>query len=147
MTKLKVEFQNLCVYSERDPEEYGSWSEDYDNSVVSVSLSDRPNVICPESLKKGDIAFLVWLEVSEGDSFGNATAKRVEAVAVLSEKHLAEYLQTKIELHDKQTSEFDAQKNKVEAQIGSFKIPFYAFWAGDMFSNIHSINVEEIIIQ
>ena len=146
MTKLKVNIKTLCLYSEREDEEYGSWSSEYSNHIESVSFSDNPNVICPEPLKKGDKAFLLWIEVSEGDSFGNAVAKTVEPVAVLKNKALLEKLQEYIKDHDKQAANFCSQKNKVEAIIGPFKIPFYAFWAGDMFSNIYSINIEELTI-
>jgi len=80
--KLYVSVSEVCTYSEREPEDYGSWEERYDFSVVAVHRS-KPETLrgwwdgeafeVPFEVAAGDTVYVLSMSYNTGDSFGRAS--------------------------------------------------------------------------
>lgn len=96
--KLWVNYTKDLENSESDINydgDYVSWSEDYNYSVNSVTLSsivgnyDYDEFEVPFEVAEGDEVFVVYARYSDGDSFGTARGKG-EIIEVFKDKKLAD---------------------------------------------------------
>lgn len=90
---LFVQYNEVCTHSEREPEEYGSWREDYDFSITGVSLTSRESwneekLGCLVDVKAGEPVFVLYMTYSTGDTFGHAEGKG-EVIWVFKDPALA----------------------------------------------------------
>jgi hypothetical protein len=75
MIKVLVEYDERCTHSEREPKQYGSWSEQYSSSITNVRRisddEDRPYRSDVFAVPEGtDKVYVVYMIYSTGDSFG-----------------------------------------------------------------------------
>lgn len=106
----KVNIRSYCTHSEREPEQFGSWSESYDNSFIGIHKNPKggyPDVVSELDIAPGEEVWVVWLEYSTGDSFGWSDRGGTETIAVFREYSDAERLQKELE-------------KKTEYEFGSF---------------------------
>lgn len=90
---LFVQYNQVCIHSERSPEEYGDWSASYDFQVVGVSLTSRDHygeeqLGCLVDVKAGDTVFVLYMTYDSGDTFGHATGQG-EVIWVFKDADLA----------------------------------------------------------
>lgn len=94
--RICVEYSEYCEHSEREPEEYGSWSESYSSSVDSAYRigEDEKAPYGSETFIVPDDAtevFVVYMIYSTGDSFGHADGK-IDIIHCTSSEEAADKL-------------------------------------------------------
>lgn len=77
MIKVMVEYEERCTHNEREPEQYGSWSEQYSSSITGVRVvgDDERRSYHSEvfTVPEGtDKVYVVYMIYSTGDSFGRS---------------------------------------------------------------------------
>ena len=91
-----VKFHRVIVdESEDSGERYSDWYRTYENTYLSTSLAyktDVPDVHSTVCLENGNVGFLVWMELNEGDTFGEARGETILSVAIVQTKEVAEEL-------------------------------------------------------
>ena len=93
MFGYKVDINQHCYHSERDGEQWGSWSESYSNDFRSITPVDEyPDITSSLDIKVGDICYVVWAEWSSVDSFGRGDNSSIEALAVFNDLECAKHL-------------------------------------------------------
>lgn len=101
MIGYKVSLNKECLSYRRPTEQYGDWSEEYENTFESIRLATRkdfsPDLVSTLDLKTGDECFVVWVEWSTGDSFGWAKNGDTEAIGVFKDKTSARELKQALE--------------------------------------------------
>jgi len=147
----KVEISSRCTHSHREPEEYGSWKKAFDNSLGSVKRTSKNqygDVLSKHDLKKGDDAFVVWIEYSTGDSFGRADRGSTMAIGIFTDIKAARVLATKIKDFDRDvnTSAGDKFKYGFKTPDGQFFECGYAPWLG-YFEHLDEVHVDVVEIQ
>lgn len=146
----KVHIQRYCEHSEREDTEYGSWSESYSNTFDYITKTDKyGDVYSPVDLEKQP-GFLVWLEYSTGDSFGNSERGSVEVIALFASRAKAEELKKRLQdWTDKKNSgaysgtDFDYN---FKAKIDKQEIKIYAPWLG-YFEHLDNIYIQEVSLK
>ena len=141
-----------CTHSEREPEQFGSWSESYDNTFKRIQLSpprvnsdsyEYHETICPDEVKAGDVVYVVWVEYDEGNSFGYADRKGLDVIAAFTDSKEAEALREYIWNQKYDRSE-DRYLNEFITPNGK-KITFYASWMG-YFEHLSGAYVEAEVV-
>jgi hypothetical protein len=72
--KLYVKVESKCIYSERQPKQFGEWSQGYEfniEGIYSKKTSEAEEFVL--DVKKGSTVYALVLIYSQGDSFGTAT--------------------------------------------------------------------------
>jgi hypothetical protein len=88
-------YREMVSESEDSADRYGGWHKIYKNTYLSTSLAfktDVPDVHSTVCLANGNVGFLVWMELNEGDSFGEALGETIRSVAIVQTKEVAEEL-------------------------------------------------------
>lgn len=75
--RICVEYDEICTHSEREPEQYGSWSESYSSEVTrAYRIGDDDKTpygsetfVIPDDSTD---AYVVYMIYSTGDSFGSS---------------------------------------------------------------------------
>jgi len=93
-TKLFVKYKSYCLNSFQSEKDYGDWGSTNDFSVEGVTLTKPEDYNfeefeVPDSVKKGDDVYVLWMSYSTGDSFGSSTGNG-EIIWVFSDKKLGE---------------------------------------------------------
>lgn len=86
---------HLTDKSEESKDDFGEWSRTYENTYLSTSLAlstDSPDVHSTVCLENGNVGLLVWMELNEGDTFGEAIGETILTVAIVKTKEVAEEL-------------------------------------------------------
>lgn len=91
--ELFVQYDERCTHSEREPVEYGSWREEYDFRVKSVSLTSRDSWNEEKfgvrfEVTAGEPVFVLYMTYDTGDSFGRAYGKG-EVIWVFKDANVA----------------------------------------------------------
>lgn len=147
----KVEINSYCEHSEREPEEFGSWEESFSNSLGKVKRTSKKeygDVLSKFDLKKGDDAFVVWIEYSTGDSFGHAERGSTMAIGIFTDVKAARVLAAKINEYDRDvnTAAGDKFKYGFKTPDGQFFECGYAPWLG-YFEHLNEVHVDVVEIQ
>lgn len=86
MTEQKYGYRTFhhtnCIHSSREPGDYGSWEESYSTTIEQKvqKVTKYPDVNSSFDFNPGDIAYLITVIYSTGDSFGNSERGSVEDV-------------------------------------------------------------------
>lgn len=137
----EVNIDYVCTHEEHSPEQWGSWSADYDNRLESVFKSkDCPDIVSSLDIPEGATAYVVWAHYSTGDSFGGATGGGREALGIFQDANaaheLARYLAS---VHD------DEHGVNFETRDGQKHHFPYLPWLG-FFEELEDIVVDTITI-
>lgn len=92
-----VDIHSFCYHSVYSNEQYGDWEESYNNDFSSIRKAgkkDFPDVNAEINFKPGTDVYVVWIERSEGDSFGWADRRGTDVLAVFDNKEDAVKLET-----------------------------------------------------
>ena len=97
---IRVEYDQICVDSTYEDEEFGSWEEIYDSSIGAVyiiSENDRASYssdifTVPDDAEE---VFVVYMIYDTGDSYGRATGK-IDIIHCTANKEAANELAKKI---------------------------------------------------
>ena len=95
MFKYEVRIDRSCVKDWNDGEKWGSWESEYNNkfhSITRVEDGEYGEIQSSLDLKRGDKCWVVWVEYSSGDSFGQGVRNDVTPVAVFTFEEAAEEL-------------------------------------------------------
>lgn len=92
--RVIVDYQERCTHSEREPVQFGSWEETYDFDLLGVRVADedeptrygQEGYLLPDGSTE---AHVVWMQYSDGDSFGRAEGKGA-IIGVWADRKLAE---------------------------------------------------------
>lgn len=147
MYGYKVEVESHCDSSYRSPEQWGEWRESYSNHLKSMSSHDDeyPDVVSIFNIDPGQMALVVWIEWSSGDSFGRADRGRTEVIGLFRDMESAQSLKQQIE------SWQPNETNKWEEQHSyHFKTPDgqefksgFAPWAG-YFDSLDAVHIDAV---
>ncbi len=144
MSKYKVEFNQVCISSHRDPGSYGDWSESFDNSFRRITkVKDYADLTSIFDFKDGEKAYLVWLEYSSGDSFGHDEKSSVTAIGLFKDYKTATELKDKI-LADNKEKDHEYKPIKIETSDGQ-KFSEYPSWKG-YFESLDNVIITEVTI-
>ena len=99
MYGYKVEVESYCNESYRSPEQWGEWRESYSNHLKSMASHDDkyPDVVSIFNIDPGQMALVVWIEYSTGDSFGRGTRSCTEVIGLFRDMQSALSLKQQIE--------------------------------------------------
>ena len=80
-----------CIHSEQEDVQYGSWSEEWSNTMDQMCMKkvDYPNVASTLDIPAGSNALVVWAEWSTGDSFGRAENGSAEPFGIFTDINAA----------------------------------------------------------
>lgn len=141
-----VEIRQTCVHSERSPEQYGDWSEAYDNRLSDIARkgAEYPDVVCDFDIPVGEDAWVVWIEWSSGDSFGWGDNAYTDVMGIFRKQDYdsAESLKRQIENHGA-----DEKYNfsyKFETPDGQ-KFEGHASWKG-YFERLSNVHIEKVTV-
>ena len=150
---FRVVIESECYHNERSDEVYGDWEERYTNSFKKVTLVNdnwSPDVTALHDFKAGDLVYLVWLEYSSGDSFGNSDRGNVESIALFKNKEDAEKLKEALENRDKEHDPNVGYNERYSFEFQSSEgeqIKYsYCPWKG-YFENLDDVHIEECLIE
>lgn len=152
MTHLYVELGKVCTASYYAPEEYGEWSETWDNEFRAVYAEDgwdREKVPVDYEVKQGDIVYVVWAEWSSGNSFGRDHNGHTDVVHVFKDKDLAWDCYRALMGDPKSKSKgwdehFESWTAKFLLDSGK-EMPYHRSWLG-YFDDLGEIHVEEAMV-
>ena len=131
-----VNICSKCDYSECSEEEFGDWSELYSNSFKSITKTDKyPDVTSLHDFKSGDVAYLVWVEYSTGDSFGSGHRNGTEVIALLKNGADATALEKAIFISGDKFSWTSSEGQVIEYG--------FAPWRG-YFENLEDVHIETV---
>lgn len=123
--------------------QYGAWHSSYENTLEEVKIViDVPDAITSLDVKVGDEVFAVWVEYSQGDSFGNGYKTGIEEVGVFFDKKCAEEIEKFLFNTKKQPSKEYVEFNTSDGQVFKFN---YFPWVG-YFENLEAIQIDSIIL-
>lgn len=143
-----VNIESFCDDSYQSEERYGDWHSSYHNTLKDVTKIDEkdayPDVTSIHDFKVGDIAYLVWVEWSTGDSFGHASRSQTEAIALLKEGKDAFKLAELIRNPPKKKKDV-SQSITFKDSTGQVVDIRYFPWCG-YFETLENVNVEAVQI-
>lgn len=150
-----VDIVSFQVSSHREPEEYGSWSSEYQNKFNSVSLSDKSSYRSTSAFKDakiGDVVFVVWAEYSTGDSFGHAASGSIDIIDVFSDVKLANALKNQLKTEGVIKDKYGREKRpdwqnssiKYKNQDG-IEITYNRSWLG-YFESLDEIHISTALV-
>ena len=135
---LTFDFSHTLVKSYCADEEWGEWNETYNNSINSVRLtSDIPDLITSLNIGEGDDIFVVWVEWTTGDSFGNASGGDYSPFGVFKDYECAYVLESFLRFTnnypelDSIFSSWSFSKYQADEFITKFKSPFHVTFRYD----------------
>ena len=135
-----ITISSHCDRSHREEEQFGSWEEIHSNSFKGIDKSQSPDANCIHDIQVGEVAYVVWVEYSSGDSFGHSEGN-YEIIAVLKDFNEAENLAKAIRAHE------DSEEYEFLWTSSDGQQVFYGFapWSG-YFEHISDIHVESAIV-
>lgn len=138
-----VEIKQYCIHSHREPEEYGSWEEEYENSLVGISpTKEYPDIVSNIEVKTGETCFVVWAVWSNGDSFGTAYNGSVEPLALFKTYDEARGFRLELE---KACNNSDEYGFLLKFDYLGFEYSVYALWKG-YFESLSGYEIDEIVM-
>ncbi len=145
----EIHINRNCTSEYYSGEQYGDWSEEYDNSFDGVTRQDRhPSVTAPFDIKSGETGYAVWAEYSTGDSFGHSTRGSIEQLAIFKDEVAAREFIAKIEdpKNEYRDPKYSSLKgSKFETSDGQKFLFTYLPWDG-YFESLDSINLDSFRI-
>lgn len=148
MYGYQVEVESHCNESYRSPEQWGEWRESYSNHLKSIASHDNkyPNVTSIHNIEPGQMALVVWIEWSTGDSFGHGTRSGTEVIGLFQDMQSAQSLKQQIESWqpNKQTDSWGEQYGYhfTTPDGQEFKSGF-APWAG-YFESLDEVHIDAV---
>lgn len=144
MFGYSVEITSHLNDSEYEGGRFGSWSESYSNYFGSIrkGLKDEnyfPDVTSALDVKPGEDVYVVWIEVSEGDSFGWGEYRRTDTLAIFDNIGDAKNLKELID-----------ENNYVEGHLNydsedGQSLRIYVDWDG-YFDRLEHVNIQETVM-
>jgi hypothetical protein len=150
-----VTIEKSCEHSERSDEPYGPWSASYTNLISDyiTTAENWPGVTSIHKLEPGDIAYVVWVEWSAGDSFGWGERSYTEVIGLFTDESVAYELQRALYSHYKTYMDIDSGKVKskvkrpeaydITTSDGQNFKHGYASWCG-YFERLDEVSVSRV---
>lgn len=98
--KYNIKIDRHCIQDYHDGQKYGEWKSEYINSfhsITRVKNEDYGDIESSLDLKEGDKCWVVWVEYSSGDSFGQGVRNDVAECGVFISEEAALELKNAIE--------------------------------------------------
>lgn len=142
-----VDLEKILLHSERSSEQYGHWEESYHNYFKSIRRSTGYTSITSDlDLPVGIPCFLVWVEWSSGDSFGQGFCNNAEAVAVFDDYEDANNFSHWIRKNRNYRDEgFEYSQHYITAKGEDITV-YLGSWVG-YFETLESVHIEHTVIQ
>lgn len=139
MFGYRIDISQHCINDYRSPEEWGEWSEEWDNNLSRTANAENahPSVVTSLEFVPGSNALVVWAEWNTGDSFGNATNRYAEVFGMFKDMASA------IELRD--ALEDSSGGYSVDCSDGQKFRAKYVPWNG-YFESLSCIHIEAVTI-
>lgn len=146
--KIFVQYSQVCTHSEREEEEYGAWSADYDFYVKGASTGSVINAkysrwSAEEEFEvdfdatPGETIWVLSMIYSSGDSFGNSTGNG-EVIWVFKTKEAADKAA--------QAIEDNPDEWEIKFELESGKSVKLSNPAAGYFENISALYVEPFVL-
>jgi hypothetical protein len=145
-----VTIHSVCDESYQSPEEWGEWYASYTNRMDSFIKHDSkyPDVNSIHNIKKGKIAYVVWIEWSSGDSFGHGDRCYTETIGLFKDMESAKSLQNQIETwipNEKSKKWEDHYSYHFKTPDGQEFKSGFAPWSG-YFDSLDSVNIDVVTV-
>lgn len=128
-------------------ERYGEWSASYSNSVKDVHIDPKyPDIASIHEFKPADVAFLVWVEYSTGDSFGRADRGSVESIGLFKDEATANELVAALNKPPKSKNDEDKYKFKHTTSDGQTFEYTWVPWGG-YFESLEEVYCQPVVIR
>jgi hypothetical protein len=148
--KYNVNIEQNCTFREESEEEWGEWNAQYNNKLIDVNKSNKDSqfeVLSDFDFKVGGAAYLVWLEYSSGDSFGQSYCGGVEAIGLFKNKKCAEELENFIKKdYEDSKKVFGTNMLNYTTSDGQNFDYIYTYPWKDYFGGLENVYVEKIKI-
>lgn len=146
--KIFVQYSQVCTHSEREPEEYGAWSADYDFKVTGVSTdsvnsgkysrySTEEEFEVDFDATSGETIWVLSMIYTSGDSFGGSSGNG-EVIWVFKTKEAADKAA--------QAIEDNADEWEINFKLESGKSVKLSNPAAGYFENISALYVEPFVL-
>ena len=146
-----VEVISRCTEDYRSPEEFGEWRESWDNHLKGIARLgvEHPDVVSIHDIPRGEDAWVVWVEYSSGDSFGQSEHGYTEIIGIFrkADYDAAEELQRGL----KQTVSYDFKNRtnwheyKIETSDGQVFESGFASWTG-YFERLDNVYIDRVTV-
>lgn len=140
-----VNIQRYLDFSHRSEEAYGEWEESYSNSFVDCSKSTTKyaHVYSPVDIEKTG-GYLVWVEYSQGDSFGRGIRSGTEIIALFQKKESAKKLHDLILKWNNEPRDNDGNyKYSQKVLIEKQEITVFCPWSG-YFESLDTVHIQKV---
>lgn len=141
-----VKIDSKRIYYYRSPEKWGEWKSEYLNqapdciTIVDHS-SEECDVITELEFNHGEIAYLVWVEWSSGDSFGIGINSQTEPLGLFKDRKSAEELKEEIlKANEKKTHDHIILKTSDGQSFNIYIYPDW-HWYFERLENVYISNV------
>lgn len=139
MKEYYVKVNSVCVHFHCEDKEYGSWIQKYETSINEISLIqcdyEYESVVSLHDFKIGDSCFLVWIEYSDGDSFGTKTGCYDLQYLAKTREEAEEYVKVIQKM-------IDDEKHRIDINGIPLMNPCY-----DYFVVLEKIHIDKFIIK
>jgi hypothetical protein len=137
-----VKIDKLCVSSEREDVQWGSWRDEYENTAPRYinRNEEYPDVVTSLKFNPGDHVYMVWIEYSSGDSFGRSHYGYTLVEGLFKDIDSAKELKEAI-LKRKPDDDYSFKVKTSDGQ--QFKI--YCNWEG-YFDSLEAVNIDIVTI-
>lgn len=141
--RAKIQRNQLEYY--HSGEQYGEWRESWENTFLGVEVvpSGGDVFTLDGNMMGGDDIYIVWVEWSSGDSFGNSDKGDVEVVASFKNRATAEALEKAIYKGSgkgKYSFKFQIDKDNPKSCID-----VYEAWEG-YFESLDNVYIEKVTV-
>lgn len=147
----KVDIKQKMISCQYDEGDYARWNEVYDNTLNPNLTIDMnyPDVISEIDLRKVKSGYLIWIEWSDGNSFGCAENRNTDCLALVEKENTAIQLRDTIKqlIDDDDTHVcFDENRNIIidtkegKIQIGNPE------WLWDYFASRKRVHIDLVYL-
>jgi hypothetical protein len=145
-----VEIDHQLIDSEDSTEEFGSWSETYNNTFRKIFREEsHPDIVSVLDIKNGEPCFVLWASYSTGDSFGCAEDQGIDSIAVFTGLNAAQELSDflhKAEDNKLRTGQYDTSIPLKFTTSDGQKHVLRPSWVYDHCETLSSLTIEKTVM-
>lgn len=149
MYGYSVVINSTCLEKYREPVEFGEWREEYINVFSCIQKNSKsPDIVVENDIPVGETCYVVWVEYSQGDSFGWGKNYGVEPMYVTTSYDVALEVMGIILENSKEYDNKSEYKNSQIIPLNNgetLKLPDYFPWCG-YFERLERVHVETAVM-
>ena len=124
--------------------DYSDWSEVCSNKFDKIRREDEfPDISSPFDIHESEVLHLVWVEYTEGNSFGSSVRGASEAIGLFKSIHPARELAKAIKDHPDDHDDWQPKKFYCKTKDGQVFSHSHPSWTG-FFEKLEEVHIEKI---